>query len=87
MNTNTCTPGVGSFVACTVTFDSALAPSDIGQDISIAVFAQGATNTQVLFDNAQFSAQSDVPEPSSIVLAITALTLFAAVRRASKSCG
>jgi hypothetical protein len=85
VNSNTCAPSAGSFVACTVTFDSALAPSDIGQDIGIAVFAQGDETSQVLFDNAQFSAQSDTPEPASMVLVITALTLFAAARHGSKS--
>lgn len=68
-------PAAGTFLACTVTFDSALFGSQVGtNDVVIGLLGSGGNGGgEVYFDNVQLGYTSDTPEPGTIGLALLGL--------------
>ena len=79
-------PTAGNFVACSVSFDSAVLGT-VGDHLGIALFAGGPQVVgfpQVLFDNVQVDISSDVLEPGAVALVligIGALSVGSRLRR------
>lgn len=74
-------PGPGAFVNCTITFDSSVLVSSVGQELGILLFANDVSSGEVLFDNVQLGFQTNTPEPSSIALVLLGLAALACMRR------
>jgi MYXO-CTERM domain-containing protein len=68
-------PSAGTFLSCTVTFDSAIFGSQVGtNDIVIGLVGSGGNGGgEVYFDNVQLGYTSDSPEPGTIGLGLLGL--------------
>lgn len=83
---SSCTPTAGNFVSCTASFDSAVEPTSVGDDLGVELFTTG-TSGQAEFDEVSLAYVSDsvVPEPGTIGLALLGLGALAGMwRRAAK---
>jgi hypothetical protein len=76
-------PTAGNFVACSVSFDSAVFGT-VGDNLGIALFAGGPQVVgfpQVLFDNVLVDFSSDVPEPGSVALVVIGIAALSVKSR------
>jgi len=75
------TPTQGNFALCTISFDSAVLPGLVGDELGVALSAP-TIGGQLLVDDVHLNYQSDTtPEPGSIGLALLGLGAFTALWR------